>query len=94
VSVSRPLTRNVYTFQVLELIPPYVQTELQGARQATDPNAIDPNAMPLTDYINETMSILETSPDAPEILVERVKRQRFAEATGAYEAVFNRTNPA
>jgi uncharacterized oxidoreductase len=74
--------------QVIELIPPYVQTELMGPHQATDPHA-----MPLTDYITETISILETSPDATEILVERVKRQRFAEATGSYEAVFNQTNP-
>jgi uncharacterized oxidoreductase len=75
--------------QVIELIPPYVQTELMGPHQATDPHA-----MPLKDYITETISILETSPDATEILVERVKRQRFAEATGNYEAVFNQTNPA
>jgi uncharacterized oxidoreductase len=75
--------------QVIELIPPYVQTELQGPHQATDPHA-----MPLKDYIAETISILETSPDATEVLVERVKRQRFAEATGNYEAVFNQTNPA
>jgi uncharacterized oxidoreductase len=75
--------------QVIELIPPYVQTELQGPHQATDPHA-----MPLKDYITETISILETSPDATEILVERVKRQRFAEATGTYEAVFNQTNPS
>jgi uncharacterized oxidoreductase len=75
--------------QVIELIPPYVQTHLQGERQASDPHA-----MPLMDYINESMGILEHSPDATEILVERVKRQRFAQATGNYEAVFNQTNPA
>jgi uncharacterized oxidoreductase len=75
--------------QVIELIPPYVQTHLQGERQASDPHA-----MPLMDYINESMGILEDSPDATEILVERVKRQRFAQATGNYEAVFNQTNPA
>ena len=34
--------------QVLELIPPYVQTHLMGARQANDPNA-----MPLEDFITE-----------------------------------------
>jgi uncharacterized oxidoreductase len=44
--------------QVLELIPPYVQTELGGARQANDPDA-----MPLKDFIAETMNILKTSPD-------------------------------
>jgi uncharacterized oxidoreductase len=75
--------------QVIELIPPYVQTHLQGERQASDPHA-----MPLMDFINESMGILEHSPDATEILVERVKRQRFAQATGNYEAVFNQTNPA
>ncbi len=36
--------------QVLELIPPYVQTELMGPRMASDPNA-----MPLKDFISETM---------------------------------------
>src|SRR5215472_5398345 len=43
--------------QVLELIPPYVQTELMGTRQARDPIA-----MPLKQFIAETMNILRTSP--------------------------------
>ena len=73
--------------QVLELIPPYVQTELMGARQASDPNA-----MPLPDFIAETMSILKTSPDATEICVERVKPLRFAEANGGYDALFKDFN--
>lgn len=75
--------------QVLELVPPYVQTELMGAGQASDPRA-----MPLKDYIAETMSILKTSPDATEILVERVKPLRFAEANGGYEAFFKSFNDA
>jgi uncharacterized oxidoreductase len=73
--------------EVLELIPPYVQTELQGAAQASDPNA-----MPLTDFIAETMHILKTAPDATEICVERVKPLRFAETNGNYDAVFARLN--
>jgi uncharacterized oxidoreductase len=73
--------------QVLELIPPYVQTELLGARQASDPNA-----MPLADFISETMSILETSPNSTEICVERVKPLRFAEASGQYDAFFKNFN--
>ena len=73
--------------QVLELIPPYVQTELQGARQASDPNA-----MPLNDYISETMSILENSPNATEICVERVKPLRSAEASGQYDGFFKKFN--
>ncbi len=73
--------------QVLELVPPYVQTELMGERQASDPNA-----MPLKDFIAETFAILKNSPDAKEILVERVKPQRFAEARGEYEAFFKKYN--
>jgi uncharacterized oxidoreductase len=73
--------------QILELIPPYVQTELLGARQASDPNA-----MPLADFISETMSILENSPNSTEICVERVKPLRFAEASGQYDAFFKNFN--
>lgn len=73
--------------QVLELIPPYVQTELLEARQASDPNA-----MPLKDFISETMSILENSPNSTEICVERVKPLRFAEASGQHDAFFKGFN--
>ena len=75
--------------QVLELIPPYVQTELAGARQANDPNA-----MPLGEYIAETMNILKSSPHATEICVERVKPLRFAESSGGYDAFFKKFNDA
>jgi uncharacterized oxidoreductase len=75
--------------QVLELIPPYVQTELAGTRQANDPNA-----MPLKDFIVESMNILKTSPGASEICVERVKPLRFAEANGGYDAFFKNFNDA
>lgn len=75
------------TVQVIELIPPYVQTELQGPAQASDPNA-----MPLGDYIEETMNILRTTPDVTEVIVERVKPQRFAEASGGYDAFFKTFN--
>ncbi len=75
--------------RVLELIPPYVQTELTGRRHASDPNA-----MPLKDFIAETMNILKTSPETAEICVERVKPQRFAEASGVYQSFFNKFNDA
>jgi uncharacterized oxidoreductase len=75
--------------QVIELIPPYVQTELMGPRQANDPQA-----MPLAEFIAETMSILQSSPDATEIRVERVKPLRFAESTGGYDALFKNFNDA
>ena len=73
--------------QVIELVPPYVQTELMGERQASDPHA-----MPLADYVSETMHLLETRPDAAEILVERVKPQRFAEREGSYDSFYNQFN--
>ena len=75
--------------QVLELIPPYVQTELMGTRQANDPNA-----MPLQEFIAETMKILNGSPDATEICVERVKPLRFAERNGGYDAFVAHFNDA
>lgn len=73
--------------QVIELAPPYVQTELMSPGQAADPRA-----MPLKDYIAETIHLLQTVPDANEILVERVKPLRFAEASGDYAAAFKGFN--
>ena len=73
--------------QVIELVPPYVQTELMGERQAADPNA-----MPLADYVAETMRLLTDNPDAPEILVERVKPQRTAESSGHYGEFYEKFN--
>ena len=73
--------------RVVEIAPPYVQSELMGVRQASDPMA-----MPLNDYIAETLAILEANPDAIEVLVDRVRPQRFAEARGEYDAFFNAHN--
>ena len=69
--------------EVLEIIPPYVQTEFGGPSQA-----VDPRAMPLRDFIAETMQILQSQPEAREICVERVKALRFAEANGSFAAAF------
>jgi uncharacterized oxidoreductase len=74
---------------VLELVPPYVQTELMGSRQANDPRA-----MPLKDYIAETMKILKEQPEAKEILVERVLPLRYAEKNGDFEKAFHGFNDA
>jgi len=59
--------------EVLELAPPYVQTELMGAHQASDPRA-----MPLDAFIGEVMDILTNQPEATEILVKNVYPLRFA----------------
>lgn len=74
--------------KVLELVPPYVQTELAGPDQANDPNA-----MPLADYVAEVMQILG-HPDLPrgEILVERVKALRSAEANNNYQQMYATLN--
>ena len=69
--------------EVIEIAPPYVQTELMGAQQA-----VDPAAMPLADFTSEVMTILETRPEAVEVIVERCKPLRFAEATGTFAQVF------
>lgn len=74
--------------EVIEIAPPYVQTELTGARQAADPRA-----MPLKDYIAETMQLLSATPTPPEILVEKVKPLRFA-AKGDYAGFFKTFNEA
>lgn len=71
--------------EVLEIIPPYVQTELMNGAE-------DPRAMPLKDFIAETMSILRRQPTPPEICVERVKGLRFAAESGKYDATFNGLN--
>jgi uncharacterized oxidoreductase len=77
--------------QVIEIVPPYVQTELMGSAQAADPRA-----MPLQEFLNETINLIKTQPDATEILVERVKPLRFAEHNGTekYTAFFQQFNDA
>ncbi len=75
------------SIQVLELVPPYVQTELMGARGVSDPMA-----MPLPEFIAEVLSLLESQPDATEICVERVRRMRKAPAESNYEAFLRQFN--
>ena len=77
--------------EVIELIPPYVQTTLMGDQQAKDPNA-----MPLNEFIDEVMSILKSQPDVKEVCVKKVYPLRFAAEGGQekYEAFFNQFNAA
>ena len=53
--------------KVLEIAPPWVQTDLLGSNN-------EPRAMPLAEFIDETVQILGT--DAEEVLVERAKPLR------------------
>ncbi|PQO27704.1 SDR family oxidoreductase [Blastopirellula marina] len=73
--------------EVLELAPPYVQTELMGKHQAEDPNA-----MPLADFIAEVMQIIESGPTHGEILVQRVMHLRNSESSGRFWDEFERLN--
>ncbi len=73
--------------EVLEIVPPYVQTELTGAHQATDPHA-----MPLADYLTETVELLKNPPPNGEILVKRVYPQRFSEREGKYDELYAQRN--
>jgi uncharacterized oxidoreductase len=68
--------------QVIEIIPPRVQTALQGQR------GFDPRAMPLDEFISEVMALLQAQPNADEIVVERAKGFRYAERNGAYDKIY------
>jgi len=75
---------------VLELEPPAVRTALMPGHED---NA---SAMPLDEFIDEVMALIEAQPDAAEIQVERVKFLRYGEARGDYDqvvATLNRTDP-
>jgi uncharacterized oxidoreductase len=75
------------TTEVLEIIPPYVQTDLMNGAE-------DPRAMPLADFIKETMQLLQTQPTPHEICVKNVHPLRFAAEEGRFDATFNGLNEA
>ncbi|MDQ1032841.1 putative oxidoreductase [Streptomyces umbrinus] len=66
--------------QVIEVAPPGVRTTLLGQQD-------DENAMALDDFLDETLTLLRDRPDAKEIVVERAKLVRHAEANGTYDDV-------
>jgi uncharacterized oxidoreductase len=67
---------------VLEIAPPWVQTDLLGSNN-------EPRAMPLAEFVEETISVLGT--DAQEVLVERAKplRNNPGPNEGAFVTEFN-----
>ena len=75
------------TTEVLEIIPPYVQTDLMNGAE-------DPRAMPLKAYIAETVALLKSQPTPSEICVKNVHGLRFAAEGGKFDTVFNGLNDA
>lgn len=69
------------TVEVKELQPPSVQTDLMPGQRDNDA------AMPLDEFLDEVMDLLEKDPNANEIQVERVKFLRYGEARGDYDKV-------
>lgn len=66
--------------QVIEVAPPGVRTTLLGQQD-------DENSMPLDDFLDETLGLLRERPDAKELVVERARFVRDAEANGSYDNV-------
>lgn len=69
--------------EVVEIAPPYVATELTGPAQA-----VDPNAMPLGDFVSEVESLLFGAPTPAEVIVGRCEPLRRAEASGRFDEIF------
>jgi uncharacterized oxidoreductase len=72
--------------EVIELAPPAVQTEL------TPGQATRPGYQPLDEFADEAMQILTRQPTPPEILVERVRFLRLAEAEGRFDSTLAQLN--
>ncbi|MFM2483801.1 SDR family oxidoreductase [Celerinatantimonas yamalensis] len=72
--------------EVLELIPPYVQTNLGPGHGS------DPAAMPLAEFIDEVIAILRSGPEEGEIVVDRCLHLRRAVENGNFEEIFHRLN--
>ena len=71
--------------QVIEVVPPAVRTALLNQED-------DERAMPLDEYLTETMDLLRQHPDADEILVDRVRFLRDAERENRYDQVIGLLN--
>ena len=72
--------------EVIELVPPLVQTEL------TPGQSTRPGTLPLTDFIDEVISLLQRQPTPEEILVKRVHFQRKAEAEHRFDEAVKAIN--
>ncbi|MCJ2057160.1 SDR family oxidoreductase [Methylobacterium sp. J-048] len=74
--------------EVIELVPPAVQTEL------TPGQSTRAGYMPLDAFMAEVMTLFALQPTPPEILVERVGVLRFAEAEKRFDQTLASLNDA
>ncbi|TPP10334.1 SDR family oxidoreductase [Rhizobium glycinendophyticum] len=72
--------------EVIELAPPAVQTELTPGQSSRE------GYLPLKDFIDEVMALFAKHPTPAEILVQRVRFQRDAEAENRFEQTFAAIN--
>ncbi|MFC3214851.1 SDR family oxidoreductase [Novosphingobium panipatense] len=72
--------------EVIELAPPAVQTDLTPGQSTRE------GYQPLSEFADEVMAILAQDPTPEEILVERVKGFRNAEAEGTHRAILENLN--
>lgn len=76
--------------RVLELVPPSVRTALLPGHEENE------HAMPLQDFVDEVVTLIETQPEATQVLVENVLPLRWSEARGVYAetvAMVNQSDP-
>ncbi|MEO9328977.1 SDR family oxidoreductase [Gordonia aurantiaca] len=67
--------------EVVELVPPAVRTDLMPGHRDNE------FGMPLDEFVDEVVHLIETRPGSPEIQVERVKFLRYSESRGDYADV-------
>ncbi|MBO1077883.1 SDR family oxidoreductase [Roseomonas haemaphysalidis] len=72
--------------EVIELAPPAVQTGLTPGQESR------PGYQPLDAFADEVMALFARQPTPAEILVERVRGLRFAEAEGRFDATMAQLN--
>ena len=72
--------------EVVELVPPAVRTGITPGQE--DNEAF----LPLDDFADQAMALLDQQPTPREILVDCVKIQRFAEAEGRFDESMTKLN--
>jgi uncharacterized oxidoreductase len=70
------------SIQVIEIVPPLTRTGLMPGGTDTE------RAMPVEEFVDEVLKALRDRPEAEQVVVDRARRQRFAEREGRYAEVF------